>query len=339
MTDDLNEITLEVTQRCFQKCLYCSSSSASTSNIRLSFDVVKQVLRDFYYLGGKIVELSGGEPLLYPAIYETIDFAAKMRLQIHLFTCANLLDKEIELDKLNKVSRFYVNLQSATRSIHDYLTGAPGSFDRIVCLIKELKARGKWVGTHLIPLSLNIDEIEEYLEFARLMKLDNVSLLRFVQQGRGRNNVLSLNNDEISHLFSTIEKYRRSSNPEFKIGCPLDFGFIFKKGQGIVSCKSGMSRCVVRPNGNVVPCPAFKDANDFIAGNVNDDSLVSIWNTSHVFRKIRDFSLEKMTGLCEKCTFLAVCRGRCPAQRALYYGNLYSGPDPYCPLGHSATES
>lgn len=332
MTYTLRELTLELTQKCFQNCLYCSSNSFPTDDVQLMFDNVKRVLDDFYYLGGVIVELSGGEPLSYEKIYETIEYASKKGLQVHLFTCAYLPNEQIDIDRLSRVDRFYVNLQAPNKIIHDHLARTPGSFDRTISFIKDLKARGKWVGAHLVPLGLNIDEIDEYLEFARRLELNNVSLLRFVHQGRGRKHVLSLNSDEILQLFSIIEKQRNSDSLEFKVGCPLDFGFIYKRSKSANPCKSGISRCVIRPNGNVIPCPAFKDSAEFVAGNVNKDSLLHVWNTSHVLKEIRNFRYKQLRGLCKDCRFLDICRGRCHAQRWHFYGDLYSGPDPYCPL-------
>jgi pyrroloquinoline quinone biosynthesis protein E len=181
-------------------------------------------------------------------------------------------------------------------------------------------------------LSPNIDEIDEYVKLAEFLKLDNVSLLRFVKQGRGREKVVLLNNDEILHLFPLIEKYKDKPSIEFKAGCPLDFGFLYKKGRPATPCTSGISRCVIRPNGNVVPCPAFKDSAEFIAGNVNKDSLIDMWMRSPVFRKLRHFDHKKLRDMCATCHFLDICRGRCHAQRYHSNGNLLDGPDPYCPL-------
>jgi len=332
----LSELTIELTQKCFQGCLYCSSNSSFVDNIQLSFEIVKRVLDDFSFLGGKIVELSGGEPLSYEKIYETIDYALRKRLKVHLFTSAYLPNRRIDFDRLSKVTRFYINLQAPNSVIHDYLTGVLGSFDNVVGFVNECKSRGKWVGTHFVPLAHNIDEIDEYVRLAKHLKLDNISLLRFVEQGRGRKEVLSLNNDEILQLFSAIEKYRTDNSIEFKIGCPLDFGFIYRRNNSAVPCTSGISRCVIRPNGNVIPCPAFKDSVEFIAGNVNLDRLSHIWNKSPVFAVIRNFDYRKLRGLCAECHFLNICRGRCHAQRYESCGDLYEGPDPYCPLGINA---
>jgi len=337
MKPALTDLTLELTEKCFQSCLYCSSNSSASGNICLPFETVKRVLDDFYFLGGKVVELSGGEPLAYQKIYETIDYASKKGFEIHLFTCAYLPNGKIDFDMLNNVDRFYVNLQAPNSFVHDYLARSAGSFSRVINFVRECKKKGKWVGAHLVPLGANIDEIDEYIELAERLKLDNVSLLRFVQQGRGKENLLSLNNDEILHLFTLIEKYKNSRFSEFKVGCPLDFGFVYKKARSAVPCTAGISRCVIRPNGNVIPCPAFKDSAEFIAGNVNSDFLINIWIKSPVFRMLRNFDYKKLGDICATCSFLDVCKGRCHAQRYHSNKDLYKGPDPYCPLMLSKT--
>jgi len=338
MTYALNDLTVELTQKCFQSCLYCSSNSSPKDNIQLSYETVKRVLDAFSFLGGKIVELSGGEPLSYEKIYETIAYALRKKLEVHLFTGAYLPDQKIDFDRLCKVDKIYVNLQASNSAIHDYLTGISGSFGRVVSFVNECKNRGKWVGTHFVPMAHNVDEIDEYVRLAEHLELDNISLLRFVEQGRGRRGILSLNNDEILQLFSVIERHRTDKTIEFKIGCPLDFGFIYRRNHKASPCASGISRCVIRPNGNVIPCPAFKDCGEFIAGNVNTDYLDHIWKKSRVFMNIRSFNYKRLSGLCAKCPFVSACKGRCHAQRHESYGDLYKGPDPYCPLGIMATQ-
>lgn len=328
----IRDLTLELTQTCFQKCLYCSSNSSPKDDTHLPFEVVRRVLDDFSSLGGKVVELSGGEPLSYTKLVETIDYASEKNLQIHLFTSALISGKPVDFDRLDKVHRFYVNLQAPDSTLHDYLTQSPESFKRIMNFISECKKRGKWVGTHYIPLSYNIDLIDEYVELAERLKLNNISLLRFVSQGRGKE-ILSLNDDEISHLLSVIERHRSAkSSVDLKVGCPLDFGFIYRRSHISMPCAAAKTRCVIRPNGNVIPCPAFKDTVEFVGGNVQHTSFKTIWLQSRVFRSIREFDYNKLEGLCKECSFLRICRGRCHAQRYSLYRDLYVGPDPYCPL-------
>lgn len=330
----LRDITLEITQKCFQNCIFCSSESIDENNVEIKYEKVVEILDDFKTLKGTTLEISGGEPFAYKKIYKTVEYANSLGLSIHFFTSASVNLQDIDFSALEGITRFYVNLQAPNSDVHDYLTDRKGSFLDAMNFIKHCKDLGFWVGTHIIPFSMNIDEMDEYMKLASKLDLDNVSLLRFVPQGRGRNidDVLKLNNDEILRLYDLVEEYVDGSDIEFKIGCPLDFRFIYKRGKSPKPCLSGINRCVIKSNGKVIPCPAFKDSEEFTAGNIHTESLVNIWKQSQVFEKIRDFDLRKLKGLCSKCIFLKSCKGRCHAQRKHEYEDWMQGPDPYCPL-------
>jgi radical SAM protein with 4Fe4S-binding SPASM domain len=329
MSYPLTDLTVELTQKCIQNCLYCSSGSSITDCISLPVDIVTHILDNFYCLGGKTIEFSGGEPLLYNKIEDTINYASKIGLAVHLFTSGNV---DVDLETIKNVDKVFVNLQAPNKATHDYLTQTPGSFDKVIEFIKKMKNANKWVGTHVIPLSVNIDELEEYLQLAKFLNLDNISLLRFVEQGRGKKTDLPLNKDEIKQLFDFIINNKNIENLEIKAGCPIDFAFIYKKGQIPIPCKAGINRCLIRATGDVIPCPAFKDTPDYVAGNIRENNLIEIWNTSKVFRSLRAFDYKKLKGKCETCAFVKACKGRCTAQRLLNGSDFNKGPDPYCPL-------
>lgn len=328
----ITDITIELLQKCDQNCIYCSSSSSSDQNIYLTLEIVKNIIDDFNKLGGNLIELSGGEPLSYPYISEIIDYIKKYDNEIHLFTCCYLPEKKIDWNAIEKVDKIFVNLQAPNKDTHDFLTRNKGSFENVINFIKKAKNKNKWVGTHIIPLEYNIDEIDEYIKLAKYLKIDNISILRYVKQGRGKQHFLELNPDEITQLHSIITKYIDHENPSVKIGCPLDFQFIYRRKKTAKACVPGINRCVVRPDGNVIPCPAFKDLHQYVTGNVNERSFFKIWEKGEIFRMFRNFQYNKLNGFCEKCSFLRICKGRCHAQRIHKYGDLYSSPDPYCPL-------
>jgi len=328
----IKDLTLELLQRCYQYCIYCSSNSSSSQDTFLAFNIVKKIIDDFNELGGKVIELSGGEPLIYDNLSETINYINQYDIETHLFTCCYVPNKKIDYKIIENIDKIFVNLQAPNKQIHDYLTGIKGSFDSVIKFIKECKDRNKWVGTHIIPLKYNIDEIDEYIKLSTYLKIDNVSLLRYVKQGRGVHHLPGLDQDEILQLHNIIYTYLNYQNPQFKIGCPLDFQFIYQRKEVAKPCVSGIERCVIRPNGNVIPCPAFKDSDQFVAGNVNTASFMDIWEKGKIFETLRNFDYKKLKGFCKNCSFIDICRGRCHAQRIIKFGDIYSSPDPFCPL-------
>lgn len=328
----IQDLTIELLQKCFQDCIYCSSNSSDDQETQIPIEKVFEIIDDFKELGGRTIELSGGEPLAYKHIHEVIKYLKSKQIDIHLFTCCYIPEGVINWEIIELVDRIYVNLQAPNAEIHDYLTRTPGSFERVIQFITKCKSLGKWVGTHIIPLPHNINEIDDYVILASELGVDNISLLRFVVQGRGAEK-LQLNQEEILQLHDIIQKYYgKIDNMEFKIGCPLDFQFIFQRRKKANPCKSGIGRCVIRPNGNVIPCPAFKDSPEQVAGNIFEKSLKEIWEFSELFQSLRNFEINNLKGQCKDCSFLNVCKGRCHAQRIHSYGDILQGPDPYCPI-------
>ena len=87
-------------------------------------------------------------------------------------------------------------------------------------------------------------------------------------------------------------------------------------------CKAGIEGCDILYRGKVVACSML----DIEAGDLRKESFAQIWNSSPLFRKLRDLS--NITGKCGVCEYQTVCGG-C---RARTYGATgdYCGADPWC---------
>ena len=82
----LNEITIEVTQQCPNRCIYCSSLSDMEKTERLDYATIIQVVDDAITLGAKTVSLSGGEPSLREDIAEIVDYIQCKGLKLRLYS-------------------------------------------------------------------------------------------------------------------------------------------------------------------------------------------------------------------------------------------------------------
>ena len=116
-----------------------------------------------------------------------------------------------------------------------------------------------------------------------------------------------------------------------RLGRPIDFRFKEEIACTKGICDAGITRCLVAPDGKVVPCPAFKQINidEVVMGNINEQTLANIWNDPK-WSEFRNFNYTKLSEPCKSCSYLDRCQGGCKAQRLLKYADLYSGPDPYC---------
>lgn len=341
----LKEVCLEITEACPMNCLHCSGECDANSRNMLSLHQIKKVISEFSGMGGEILEISGGEPLLHPFLPQIVDYAEKNNLGTILYTSGIMwntirgitsLDRNLAAKlRLSGLGKVIFSLQGAASSTHEAVTQVRGSFNNVVCAIKIMKSLGFWVGVHFVPMKLNYGEFRDMYQLCQDLEIDEVGVLRLVPQGRGRINkgILELSKSEFEEFNSVLKELTsKCSNPIIRVGRPMDFRFVFDPSFVKSECDAGISRCLIAPDGKVVPCPAFKQNNNdrYVAGNVKDNSLVDIWNKSSKWRDFRHFDYSQLGEPCKSCEHLRQCRGGCRAQRFLKYNDMYVVPDPCC---------
>ena len=77
----LREISIEITGQCLQNCVHCSSGASVDSQEVLSRDEILGIASEFKQLGGKKIEISGGEPFLHKDIGNILPELKKMGLK------------------------------------------------------------------------------------------------------------------------------------------------------------------------------------------------------------------------------------------------------------------
>ena len=260
----LEELCLEVTNKCPLRCLHCSSNSSPTARQELKLKEIKRIIDDFKSLGGKVLEISGGEPLLHKDIFKIIEYGKSKKLEIRLYTNGIYLNaasvKELARIGLDKV---LLGVYGASPVVHDKITGQKGSFFKTIKTIKNLKQKGIYVGIHFVPMKISYRELGSLAEMAKSIGADELAILRFVPQGRGEENksLLALNSKEEKRLLGGMENMRKKYK-FLRLGCPIALS---------LKCKAGEDTLAVRPDGIVNLCPAFKQKK--IVGNVKRQSL------------------------------------------------------------------
>ena len=340
----LSEISVEITWQCLQKCVHCSSGASIHARESLSQEEIIKVAQDFKALGGKRIELSGGEPLLHKDIDHLLQFLKKIGLEVNIFTCGaiskgtnykNAMQKKAQLLKRTGVDKVVFSLHGANARTHDDIARSPGSFSHTVEFIQELVKEKLIVGVHFVPMTLNFEEFRDLVNFAAQLGVHDVSVLRFVPQGRGEKNKkwLMLRKMEVAEFVELLAEEEKRRDINVRVGSHLDFTFLLG-GAAPKPCSAGITKCLVEANGDIIPCAVFKgmtDKNKFVAGNIRKDRLTDVWARSEIFEKFRKFDPKSLVGECSVCAYLSTCKGRCPAQRIYDHEDFYMGPDNYCP--------
>ena len=344
----LKEVCLEITDTCVMECMHCSGSCKLTSRNMLSLFEAKRIIREFACMGGRILEISGGEPLVHPDLLGIVAHAKMNRLETVLYTSGVALDmcrREISITaelawKLRRLGldKIVFNMQGATAETHDNITRKEGSFGNVVDGIQNMKSADCWVGVHFVPMKLNYTGLKDVFKMCHTLGVNEIGVLRFVPQGRGLTNreLLQLSKSEFREFMQSLVMQKSChENPRIRVGRPINFCPLIDSSIAKEECDAGITRCLVSPEGNIVPCPAFKRQENYIAGNVKVNTLADIWHHSPIWTYFRQFDYSKINEPCRSCEHLHWCQGGCKAQRILEYGDILAAPDPLCIVPHS----
>lgn len=291
----LYEVTIEVTQQCPNKCIYCSSMSSPDKTEALDFNTICQCVDDAASMGAKLINLSGGEPMLRTDIAQIADYIHNKGLKIRLYCSGIYYDGSyhtmpIELLESikGKVDNLIFNYESCCPELYSKIMGtAPYNLALLEETIKNAIQLGITVEAHFVPMKCNYRQIPETLKKLYSMGVTNISLLRLVPQGRVKENedsvVLSVEEEqELKTMI--VELSHKYEKTKLRLGKPY-------RSEKIVSCNTGTVRLVVRYDGFVFPCGAFKDGIEEYGGsrpdNVKEKRLAIIYETSEYIENVR----------------------------------------------------
>jgi radical SAM protein with 4Fe4S-binding SPASM domain len=339
----LKEISIEVTNKCSQHCLHCSSMAAVSFDNELSLKEIKDIVSDAKKLGADSVVLSGGDPLSRGDIKEIIDFARGQGLSMKIETSGiyNSSGKMSAIDP-SFLDFFSANLRPKDIIVfsclgmpetHEKITTVKNSFNYLLNSIKEVKNKKIPVGVNTVVHSLNYNELIDLYKLLNQEKIDDWHLLRLVKQGRCEENYfLQLTNQQFKELQAAlIDLANQKSSTQITIGHNIDRRYWLSKHYSIPQCLIGNDRLLVRANGDVAYCPALKYGK---FGNIRENNLHFFWQDHPFVKAVRNLiksDPNSLKGKCHNCDLLASCKGGCVAQRLHEFNDdLWQGPDPMC---------
>ncbi len=332
----LDEISLEITYNCCQKCIFCSSSAACPSPLKneLSTEEIKKLLYDCAVSSQrpKNFSISGGEPLMHKDIYEVMKYANELGYTNLLYTTGQRMEEDnivrgirkddaIKLKDLNV--RVIFDLQSVEEKVHDKIMAVDGSFDRTIDAIKLLKSHNVNVETHLVPNTLNFKHIMDYFEFTKDLKIDKISFLRLVLQGRAHDNpYLEINKKQFKELQYMFIRAENENMTHFRLGHPIDKRWMVDPKYKIPVCRGATDAPLCSPLGEISMCPAWKDLKRWSVGSIREQTLEDIMNKNNFYNIFRDFihgnGWKNLVGKCQECPYLSRCKGGCVSQRLIH---------------------
>lgn len=189
-----------VTLRCNSRCKFCDIwQQPKNQTLReQTLEEVANNLRDLKRLGIKVIDFTGGEPLLYPYLAEALTLAKNMGFYTTVTTNC-ILYPQYATKLKGLINVLYFSLQSHQEEKHNNTTGV-SSYKQVITSIKIAKElQQKAYLLHTVT-NENISDLPQIVEFAQKNRC-----------------VLSLNpcftyfnNEELSStLIAQLTKYRK----------------------------------------------------------------------------------------------------------------------------------
>lgn len=293
----LSEISIEILQRCPNRCIYCSSHSNPQATHLIPFEIIKNVIDEAKSLGCKTVCLSGGEPFLHPQILDIISYIAKQQLTCYVYTSGIYMKDEVYSSLPNEyieairgmVDKVIFNVEADSSTLYDQIMGTDvGGFDMMKKSIIDCVSSGLVVETHVVPMQVNFKHLKSVFEMCYQLGVSKVSILRLVLQGRALENLslVKLSDEDNWEVTKLIKTLNESYKGKVRIGLP------YSDSNCRIYCKAASDKINVRYDGNVYPCEVFKD--DLLNAklgcepdNVWKDSFYDIYQNSPYLNVVR----------------------------------------------------
>ena len=286
----LNGIQFELTSRCNERCIHCYIPNAKkNSGGDMSLEKVKSIIDEFAENGGLQVTLSGGEVFLHKDIIPIIKYCREKDLMITILSnLVALRDYQIPFLKQYNVSTVQVSLYSMDAEVHDFITTVKGSFEKTKAAIEKLVKADVPIVISCPMMKANYKGYKDVLKYAQSIRCKvNVDVIMMAQADLDTNNLanrLSVeeSGEVISDIIENNADYRKaiSELASFSSMMYANYDNFVK----LPLCGAGINDCCIAENGDVYPCAGWQD---MVVGNVNNQSLKDIWETSEKLKTIR----------------------------------------------------
>lgn len=302
-------LQIELTSRCNERCIHCYIPNASKDKgCYLSFEHFKNIIDQFSEMNGLIVGLTGGEALMNKDFIPMLRYCRKKDLKITLLSNLTLLNDEIvKALKETNVSLVQVSLYSMNHDIHDAITKQRGSFIRTKNAIEKLRKEDVPVLISCPVMKANRKDYISVMDYAHSMKMqaqtDYVMMAESDFDKHNLTNRLSLK--ETEELLHDMMSHDRIENLAPQESMPLAVSSK-EELERMPMCGAGINDLSISAEGNVYPCAGWEG---YVVGNVFNQSLKEIWETStklNEIRKIKHKDFPKCLD-CEAQDFCNMC--------------------------------
>jgi radical SAM protein with 4Fe4S-binding SPASM domain len=315
----LLSIEIELSLRCNFRCPYCYVPDKSALQNELTLDEIKDVIMQAHALGARKIILLGGEPMLYPYLFEVIEHIRAKDMAVEMFTNGFGITEGIAKKLFSYSVDVVLKMNTFDEALQDELAGHKGAYTIIQDAFRSLCAAGypsdePFLAVSTIIGKKNMPELRKLWAWLRDQKILPYFEIITPQGEANVHNDLMPDMAEIKSLFFDLQKLDREHyGIEWTPQPPLAGN----------KCLRHRFSCLVTSKGDVHPCVGVPIA----VGNIRTQALATIIADSEVIQNLRDFK-DTIKGPCRSCDKAEHCYG-CRGAAFNLTGD-YLASDPLC---------
>jgi len=301
------------------RCIHCGSVAGRAREKELTVDECLGVANDLIDLRCKRVTLIGGEIFLYKGWEEVARTLHDGGTTVNIITNAFLFgDDQIEQIKYGHLANVGISLDGMEKN-HNRIRNSETSFQRVLKAFGLLSREGIQVAVVTSLLDINFYDLDSMYD----LLVDNNITIWQIQIANAMGNMAIQKNMLIDPVkISLITKFIREkrNRQEIQIYAGDNIGYYdenepyLRNSPGTITvwqgCQAGLRVLGIDSMGNIKGCESLY-SDDFIEGNLRQESLKDIWCNESNFAYNRQFDVSHLSGACAECDKGRICRGGC----------------------------
>jgi radical SAM protein with 4Fe4S-binding SPASM domain len=315
----LLSLEIEPSLACNFHCRYCYNGSGASRAAELSYDELRDVIRQAKALGARKIIVLGGEPMIYPRIMELLAFIRGESLAAEMFTNGTGVTGRAARQLHDLGVQVVLKMNSFDDAIQDELAGFKGAAVIIRSAFEALTAAGfpapgRPLAVSTVICARNLPEIRDLWIWLRDRGITPYFEIITPQGNAREGEPLEVAPAVLRRVFEELaaldrERYGQTWDPQ-----PPLVGD---------RCLRHQFSCLVNATGTVMPCVGVT----IPLGNVRERPLAGILRDSEVVQDLRRYR-QTLRGPCAECERAPVCYG-CRGAAYQLTGD-YRASDPLC---------
>lgn len=312
-------MNLELTTACPLRCpqCYCNLNDGE----HLDLEIAKKRINEGVELGVTLLDLSGGETMCYPYLYDLVSYASQRVKEVNVALSGAFFDQQAYERLVSAgITGIYISLNGSTKKIDSI---SRDGYDYAINALKLLQKNNyKNIIINWVMHSSNADDFLNVVHLAEQYDVKGITILSFKPDSHN-----TLDSFPTMEQIAKVSKECKHYSGKVKIGIETCYSnflayHLDTKLLGNLNitdykgCGAGRDGISINVHGQFTPCRHIDCTEPF-------DSMRDYWEHSKLLKKLRSIEEDRREP-CKSCGYNQYCR-HCQAINWQMNGDLYLG--------------